>query len=248
VAKDVPNDLRGHMIRFTAPNAFVPRPLYEVFDPKLWHANYADGGFFKDKVVIVGPSAQVFHDVVDTPMSPATWGPTLHFQAMAAALDHEFLRPTPRENWHGARLRRQVWRRGCSWRFVRKPLVCLGGLVAITAGYLLTARLPLRQYGIPSAHRPGGCPRWSSADRFPSGSNTSSSGWRNCATRRTLERLCRKSRRGNPGKPGQLLQLASWCARAGDDPVLGLDWVHHAGGESRPRSSGLLSSMSISHG
>jgi adenylate cyclase len=139
-AKDVPNDLRGHMIRFTAPNAFVPRPLYEVFDPKLWHANYADGAFFKDKVVMVGPSAQVFHDVVDTPMSPATWGPTLHFQAMAAALDHEFLRPTPRKISLAL-----VCAAGLvAWllvAFVRKPLVCLGGLVAITAGYLVTARL-----------------------------------------------------------------------------------------------------------
>ena len=35
----------------------------------------------------------------------------------------------------------QGWLRGCSWRSVRKPLVCLGGLVAITAGYLVTARL-----------------------------------------------------------------------------------------------------------
>ena len=139
-AKDVPNDLRGYMIRFTAPNAFVPRPLYEVFDPKLWHANYADGAFFKDKVVMVGPSAQVFHDVVDTPMSPATWGPTLHFQAMAAALDHEFLRATPRKISLAL-----VCAAGLvAWllvAFVRKPLVCLGGLVAITAGYLVTARL-----------------------------------------------------------------------------------------------------------
>src|SRR5881409_2276254 len=79
---DVPNDFRGHMIRFTALDAFEPRALYEIFDPKFWHANYADGAFFKDKIVMVGPSAQVEHDVVDTPMSPATFGPTLHLQVM----------------------------------------------------------------------------------------------------------------------------------------------------------------------
>src|SRR4030095_9211927 len=139
-SKDVPNDLSGHMIRFTAPRAFEPRPLYEVFDPKLWKANYRDGAFFKDKIVIVGPSAQVFHDVVDTPMSPATWGPTLHFQAMAAALDHEFLRPAPRKIGMGL-----VCAAGLAAlllvAFVRKPLVCLGGLVTVTAGYLATARL-----------------------------------------------------------------------------------------------------------
>ncbi|HEX9281404.1 MAG TPA: adenylate/guanylate cyclase domain-containing protein [Candidatus Udaeobacter sp.] len=143
-ANDVPNDLGGHMIRFTAPGAFEERPLwwplYYVFDPKLWQTNYGGGAFFKDKIVMVGPSAQVLHDVVDTPMSPNTLGPALHFQAMAAALGHEFLRPTPRKI--GLAL---VCAAGLvAWllvAFVRKPLVCLGGLVAITAGYLLTARL-----------------------------------------------------------------------------------------------------------
>ena len=139
-ANDVPDDFRGHMMRFTGPDAFEPRPLYEVFDPKLWHANYADGAFFKDKVVLVGPSAQVWHDVVDTPMSPNTPGPTMHFQAMAAALGHEFLRPTPRK----IELALVCAAGLVAWllvAFVRKPLVCLGGLVAITAGYLVTARL-----------------------------------------------------------------------------------------------------------
>jgi adenylate cyclase len=139
-ANDVPRDFHGHMIRFTAPDAFEPRPLYEVFDPKLWHANYSDGAFFRDKIVMVGPSAQVLHDVVDTPMSPNTLGPTLHFQAMAAALGHEFLRPTPRKV--GLAL---VCAAGLiAWilvGFVRKPPVSLGALVAITAAYLGMARL-----------------------------------------------------------------------------------------------------------
>ena len=68
-------------------DAYPPRPLYEVFDPKLWHANYGDGAFFKDKIVIVGASAQIAHDFVATPMSPDTPGPALHLHAMAAAID-----------------------------------------------------------------------------------------------------------------------------------------------------------------
>ena len=146
-ANDVPRDFQGHMIRFTAPDAFEPRPLYEIFDPRLWHANYGDGAFFKDKIVMVGPSAQVLHDVVDTPMSPNTPGPTLHFQAMAAALGHEFLRPTPRKI--GLVL---VCAAGLvAWLlvgFVRKPLVCLGALVAITATYLGVARLLYDKTGL----------------------------------------------------------------------------------------------------
>ncbi len=139
-ANDVPNDFRGHMIRFTALDAFEPRPLYEVFDPKFWHANYADGAFFKDKILIVGGSAQVMHDVFDTPMSPTTPGPALHLQAMAAAMTHEFLRATPPKV--GLAL---VGAAGlAAWllvAFLRRPLLCLGALVVITAAYLGAARL-----------------------------------------------------------------------------------------------------------
>ena len=136
---DVPRDFRGHMIRFTGLDAFEPRPLYEVFDPKFWHANYADGAFFKDKIVMVGPSAQILHDFVDTPMSPMTSGPSLHLQAMAAALGHEFLRPTPPKT--GLAL---VGAAGLfAWfiiAFLRRPLLCLGALIAIAVVYLGAAR------------------------------------------------------------------------------------------------------------
>jgi adenylate cyclase len=139
-ANDVPQDFRGYPIRFTSPDAFVPRPLYEVFDPKFWHANYADGSFFKDKIVMVGSSAQVEHDTVVTPMSPTTLGPALHLQAMAAAMNHEFLRPTPAKA--GLAL---VGAAGlAAWllvAFLRRPLLCLGTLVLITVAYLGAARL-----------------------------------------------------------------------------------------------------------
>src|SRR2546421_2417868 len=146
-ANDVPQDFRGHMIRFTSPDAFAPRPLYEVFDPKFWHANYADGAFFKDKIVMVGASAQVMHDVFDTPMSPTTSGPTLHLQAMAAAMNHEFLRPTPAKA--GLAL---VGAAGLvAWSlvaFLRRPLLCLGTLVLITAAYLGAARFLYDKTGL----------------------------------------------------------------------------------------------------
>ena len=225
------------MIRFSAVDAYEPRPLYEVFDPKFWHANYADGAFFKDKIVMVGPSAQILHDVVDTPMSPTTLGPALHLQAMAAALGHEFLRPTPPKV--GLAL---VGAAGLvAWllvAFLRRPLLCVGALVAITATYLGTARLLYDKTGLLLL-------------TVPVLSALVLSGSFSLGFEYFLERLgeiahpahagtlrFEKSGQGNPGKPGQLLQLASWCARAGDDPVLGLDWFHNAGGESRPRSAG----------
>jgi adenylate cyclase len=146
-ANDVPRDLRGHMIRFTSPDAFAPRPLYEVFDPKFWHANYADGAFFKDKIVMVGSSAQVEHDTVVTPMSPTTLGAALHLQAMAAAMNREFLRPTPAK----ASLALVGAAGLVAWSlvaFLRRPLLCLGALVLITAAYLGAARLSYDRIGL----------------------------------------------------------------------------------------------------
>lgn len=145
-AGDVPDDFRGHLIRFTSPDAFAPRPLYEVFDPKFWHANYADGAFFKDKIVMIGSSAQVEHDTVVTPMSPTTLGPALHLQAMAAAMNHEFLRPTPAKTG----LALVVAAGLAAWSlvaFLRRPLLCLGTLVLIAAAYLGAARLSYDKAG-----------------------------------------------------------------------------------------------------
>jgi adenylate cyclase len=146
-ANDVPQDFRGHMIRFTSPDAFAPRPLYEVFDPKFWPANYADGAFFKGKVVMVGSSAQVEHDTVVTPMSPTTLGPALHLQAMAAAMNHEFLRPT------SAKIDLALVAAAglVAWSlvaFLRRPVICLGGLVLITVAYLGTARVAYDKIGL----------------------------------------------------------------------------------------------------
>jgi len=146
-ADDVPHDQRGHMFRFSAADAYRPRSLYEVFDPKLWRANYNDGAFFKNKVVMVGAASQVAHDVVNTPMSPDMPGPALHLQAMSAALGHEFLRATnPRT------MALLVGISGAmAWlliAFVRRPLVCLITLIGASICYLLAARIAFDRAGL----------------------------------------------------------------------------------------------------
>ena len=93
-ANAVLHDLQAHPIRFGSPNAYVPRPLYEVFDPKFWAQNYGNGAFFIDKVIIIGASSQIAHDVVATPVDADMPGPALHLQAMAATIDRQFLHST----------------------------------------------------------------------------------------------------------------------------------------------------------
>lgn len=144
---DVPRDQRPHQIRFSESYVYDPRPLYEVFDPKLWRANYADGAFFKDKIIIIGASAQILHDFVVTPMSPDTPGPALHLQAIAAAIDHDFL--------HNASETTDlilVCAAGAlAWAliaFVRRPLVCLIALLVIAGAHLAFARVAYDRIGL----------------------------------------------------------------------------------------------------
>ena len=87
-ANDIPNDLEGHLLRFGEANAYPPQSIYEVFYPKTWTAVYKDGAVLKDKIVVVGASSQVAHDVFDTPINAETPGPVFHLYALAAALDH----------------------------------------------------------------------------------------------------------------------------------------------------------------
>ena len=139
-AADVPWDFRSHPFRFAASDAYSPKPLYEVFDPKLWHANYGDGAFFKDKVVVVGASSQVQHDFVATPMSPDTPGPLLHIHAMVAAIDHDFLSPTS-ENTDLTLVAAAGLLAWALIALVRRPIISVIALVGIAGAYLVFVRV-----------------------------------------------------------------------------------------------------------
>jgi adenylate cyclase len=134
-ANRLPPAGRSTMIRFGPGDAYQPRPLFEIFVPVLWERNFGGGSFFKDKVVLIGSASSIEHDVHPTPISDTTSGPIIHFHAMAAALDGEFLKETsPRINLIlliGA---------GCAaWlvvAFVRQSLLALLLLIVVSAAYL----------------------------------------------------------------------------------------------------------------
>jgi adenylate cyclase len=135
-----PNNVDSHAIRFGPEDAYPPHPLYEVFLPKTWHANYQDGAFFKGKIVIVGAAAQIQHDFVATPIDENMHGPAMHLHTLAAALDHEFVREVPIQDDFvfiiiAALL---AW---CVVAFVRRPLFCILVLIGITVAYLIATRV-----------------------------------------------------------------------------------------------------------
>jgi len=123
------------MIRFGPSDAYQPHSLFEIFVPAFWQNNYGNGNFFKDKVVLVGAASAIAHDVHPTPIGEATSGPIIHFHAIAAALDGEFLSET--SPWVNLVL--LLGAGSVAWlvvAFIRQTLVALLLLIGASAGYL----------------------------------------------------------------------------------------------------------------
>lgn len=143
----IPRDLKPHIFRFSKREAYLPHPLWEVFDPAMWQKNYKNGALFKDKVVMIGSSAQIHHDVFDTPISPETPGPVLHLHALAALLDHDFLYDTPIKVDFATIIFFGV----LAWvvlALVRRATLNLVSLTIISGAYLGLSRLVYDKWGL----------------------------------------------------------------------------------------------------
>ncbi|HJT46327.1 MAG TPA: adenylate/guanylate cyclase domain-containing protein [Chthoniobacterales bacterium] len=146
-ADAVPNDLNVHAIRFSSAAAYAPRSLYEVFLPVAWHRNYKDGAVFKDKVVIIGASAGILHDVVPTPVDENMYGPVLQLQSLAAALDGEFLHEfkTNTDFYFIIVAALLAW---SIVAFVRRPSARILVLVIVAGAYVVLARVLYDRAGL----------------------------------------------------------------------------------------------------
>ena len=88
---------RNNFIDFRGPaGTYDALPLEKMFVEKLWQAPPFNGGsIFRDKIVVVGPMAEIFHDVHLTPFGEMP-GPEVQAQMMATLLDHSSLgEPAP---------------------------------------------------------------------------------------------------------------------------------------------------------
>jgi adenylate cyclase len=137
-AQDVPAGFDS--VRFRYGNApgygYRIHSIGDVLAPKSWDKNYQNGEFFRGKIVLVGPTADILQDKHKTPFNkgnrqtagldtdkPLMLGPELHLNIIAAALNHEFLRETA-----GAGT---------------MAIISLGGFLACALSFLL--RQPIRR-------------------------------------------------------------------------------------------------------
>ncbi len=83
--------------------------LGDVMAPKYWRRNFKNGEFFRGKIVLVGPTADIFQDEHKTPLpeknltikgipvhySAVMHGPEIHLNMLGSALHRTFLRDSP---------------------------------------------------------------------------------------------------------------------------------------------------------
>jgi adenylate cyclase len=154
----VPDDLHPRMIRYADRFQFSSFPLYTIFEPDIWSTTFRNGGFFKDKIVLVGPKGDWAKDQLVTPLG--LWnGAEIHLCAMNALLQHDFLQPALRRTIFSitvaAGLLSFLLAMGVpsvGVRFAAGAAVLAGYLAALAvtydrSGWLLPAVAPLTVFG-----------------------------------------------------------------------------------------------------
>ena len=91
-SKAIPSGTGAYRFRYgNAPGyGYRVHPIGDVLAPESWQANYQNGEFFRDKVVLIGGTAEFFKDKHGTPLGQML-GPEIHLNILAAALHGEFL-------------------------------------------------------------------------------------------------------------------------------------------------------------
>ncbi len=139
-SSSIPPGLGETFFRFAGPpGTFKPRSFQEIFYPRQWERNFANGAFFKDKIVILGPFGNWSQDFHAT-----SWGvmpgPEVHLNALNALISKSFLEEAP--DWFGVAsvvgVGMAVFLLSLTgWR----PLLRFAIAVAMLAGLVYAARL-----------------------------------------------------------------------------------------------------------
>jgi adenylate cyclase len=109
--RHVPQDSALRVIRFSAPpgKGYPVIPIYSPFLKNHWENNFGSGAFFRDKLVLVGPAANIMQDFHLVPLADvrvdeearervsnqSMLGPEIHLNIVAAAAAGELLKEMP---------------------------------------------------------------------------------------------------------------------------------------------------------
>jgi CHASE2 domain-containing sensor protein/predicted Ser/Thr protein kinase len=142
--------IKGSNIYFYGPSdTFDQVPFWDVIDPNNWNTYLEKGGYFKNKIVLIGPMAISLGDRHDTPFS-TMYGVEIHANSIAGLLQGRSISdalPNPATRSllvllgvAVAALIQSRWQRGVA-RFGVAMVITVAwgavGYVAFTAGYLI---------------------------------------------------------------------------------------------------------------
>ncbi len=145
--KFIPPGTEPRRFRYTAPkDTYKPILIGDVLLPKTWKQNLANGTVFKDKLVLIGPTASVFQDKHTTPLGEMP-GPEIHLNIINAALHGEFLTETSMRTTLLVIAFAGFLAAAFCFLF-REPMKRLVIVFAICAGYWFLAKYLFERYGI----------------------------------------------------------------------------------------------------
>ena len=125
-------------LRFTGPPGSWPViPLGDVLTPKIWERNFAGGKFFAGKVVLIGPTANIFQDSHRTPFRVEMAGPEIHLQIINAALHGEYVSEFP-PLAAGAVIALAGLLGAALCQFIRAPIWRIGVIILLSGLVLVT--------------------------------------------------------------------------------------------------------------
>lgn len=92
----VPSGTGRHRIRFAYKGESVlesvrPESMANIFVQSYWESNYQNGEFFRDKIVLVGPTGTLNKDLAESPFG-TIGGPEFHLNVMHGILSGSFIR------------------------------------------------------------------------------------------------------------------------------------------------------------
>ena len=90
LGRDIPVTSEPRRFPYAKYGFFSTVPLYEIFVPALWEANYQRGKTFQDSIVLVGATAQHLQDYHQTPLGRIP-GPVVQLHALSALMHGNWL-------------------------------------------------------------------------------------------------------------------------------------------------------------
>ena len=148
-AEKIPAVNTRQKFRFTGPpGTWQIISLADVLTPKVWEKNFGGGKFFAGKLVVIGPTANIFQDTHTTPFRDTEMpGPEIHLQMLNAALHGEFLEELP-PLATGALIALAGLIGAVLCQFMRAPVLRLAKAIVCSVAYLVAAFFLFSKWGV----------------------------------------------------------------------------------------------------